>query len=102
MRKSNPLTLSCLWPRQKPTASGSLNPVPRTSHVHERWYVMKRTHCIALAVLALGVLAAAPGVQAQTKKISYAITELPALPGNDSFAFGHQQLRGGRRQFIWV
>ena len=38
---------------------------------------MKRTHFIALAALALGVLAAIPSVHAQTKKISYAITELP-------------------------
>ena len=54
----------------------SVNPIPRSSQVHERWYVMKRTHWIAIAALALGVLAAAPKAQAQTKKITYAITDL--------------------------
>ena len=61
---------------------------------------MKRTHCIALAALALGVLVAAPSAQAQTKKISYAITELPTLVSDSSFAFGINNIGGGRRQLI--
>ena len=48
---------------------------------------MKRTHCIAIAALALGVLAAAPSVQAQTKKVSYAIADLgPWVSSNTSGA----------------
>jgi subtilisin-like proprotein convertase family protein len=47
---------------------------------------MKRTHCIAIAALALGVLAAVSSVQAQTKKVSYAITELPLLASSDTSA----------------
>ena len=36
---------------------------------------MKRT-CSAVAALVLGVLVAVPNVQAQTKKITYAFTDL--------------------------
>jgi probable HAF family extracellular repeat protein len=52
----------------------------------ERWYVMTKACCTA--VLVLGVLVwASPNAQAQTKKISYAITELsPWVSSNRCWA----------------
>jgi probable HAF family extracellular repeat protein len=47
---------------------------------------MKRTCCIAIAAVALGVLAAASSVQAQTKKITYAITDLGVFPSNTPYS----------------
>ena len=47
---------------------------------------MKRTCCFAIAALTLGVLVAVPNAQAQTKKITYAITELPPLVSSDTSA----------------
>ena len=52
--------------------------VPKFSIPLKRWCLMTRVCCTA--VLVLGVLVAAPNAQAQTKKISYAITDLGALP----------------------
>jgi subtilisin-like proprotein convertase family protein len=45
---------------------------------------MKRTHCIALAALALSVLAAVPDVEAQTKKVTFATTPLTPTTPPDS------------------
>ena len=45
---------------------------------------MKRTHCIALAALALGVLVAAPSAQAQTKRVTFATTPLTPTTPPDS------------------
>ncbi len=45
---------------------------------------MKRTHCIALAALALGVLVPVPYAEAQTKKVTFAVAPLNPPPGTDT------------------
>ena len=47
---------------------------------------MKRTCCFAIATLALGVLAAVPDVQAQTKKVTFATTPLALPAPTDTYA----------------
>ena len=49
---------------------------------------MKRTMLFAIAALVLGVLVAAPNAQAQTKKISYAITDLGPWGASDKHGDG--------------
>ena len=51
---------------------------------------MKRTCCFALAALVLAMLVAVPSAQAQTKKVSYAITDLGVLTSISAYIYAPQ------------
>jgi subtilisin-like proprotein convertase family protein len=45
---------------------------------------MKKTYCIAIAAVVVGVLVAVPDAQAQTKKVTFAVAPLNPPPGTDT------------------